>query len=95
MTDRPSDLTILDPERETGEPAIEIERYELSAGPAYHFELFEMERRDFVKALGGGILIFIALKDALAGQDRESGGARRGNAGRSRPQEIGAWLQIG
>jgi hypothetical protein len=36
------------------DPGIEPERYELVAGPAYHFDL---ERRDFFKALGGGILI--------------------------------------
>jgi nicotinate dehydrogenase subunit B len=86
MIERPSDLV------PASEPAIEPERYELDAGPAYYFE---MERRDFFKALGGGILIFIALKDALASQDQESGGGRRGNAGRSLPGEIGAWLQIG
>jgi nicotinate dehydrogenase subunit B len=73
------------------EPEIEAERYELESGPAYHFE---MERRDFFKALGGGILIIFALQEALASQDQESGGGRRGNAGRSAPQEIGAWLHI-
>jgi nicotinate dehydrogenase subunit B len=76
----------------TIEPAIEPERYELESGPAYHFE---MERRDFFKALGSGILIFVTLKEVLANQNQESGGGRRGNAGRSLPQEIGAWLQIG
>src|SRR5262245_19680262 len=76
-------------------PEIEFERYELDAGPAYHFEMVEMERRDFFKTLGGGILIIVALKDALANQDQESGGGRRGGASRSLPQEIGAWLQIG
>jgi CO/xanthine dehydrogenase Mo-binding subunit len=75
-------------------PEIELERYELDAGPAYHFAMVEMERRDFFKALGGGILIIVALKEALANQDQESGGGRRGSAGRSLPQEIGAWLQI-
>ncbi len=74
------------------EPAIEPERYELESGPAYHFE---MERRDFFKALGGGILIIFALKEVLANQDQESGGGRRGNPGRTLPQEIGAWLHIG
>ncbi len=72
------------------EPAIEPERYELAAGPAYHFDL---ARRDFFKALGGGVLIVFTLKGALAQQ--ESGGGRQRGAGRAASQEIGAWLHIG
>jgi isoquinoline 1-oxidoreductase len=72
------------------EPALEPERYELAAGPAYHFEL---QRRDFFKALGGGVLIIFALKGAMAQQ--ESGGGQRRGTGRPVPQEIGAWLHIG
>ncbi len=68
---------------------IELERYELAEGAAYHFE---MHRRDFFKTLGGGILIAFTVKDALAVQ--ESGGARREPQG-SLPKEIGAWLHIG
>src|SRR5262245_48591158 len=71
------------------EPVIEPERYELAAGPAYHFEL---ARRDFFKALGSGVLIVFALEDALAQQ--ESGGGRRRGGGAPLPQEIGAWLHI-
>ncbi len=78
-------------ERLRDEIEIEPERYELTAGPAYHFELGEIERRDFFKVLGGGALIVLALKDALAQQ--ESGGGRR-RGGASRPVEIGAWLHI-
>ncbi|HKS39277.1 MAG TPA: molybdopterin cofactor-binding domain-containing protein [Blastocatellia bacterium] len=68
---------------------IELERYELNEGAAYHFE---MHRRDFFKTLGGGILIVFAIKDALAVQ--ESGGGQRPQSG-SLPKEIGAWLHIG
>jgi isoquinoline 1-oxidoreductase len=70
----------------------EPERYELTAAPAYNFEL---ARRDFFKALGGGVLIVFALKGVLA-QD-ESGGRRGGNRGGdgSLPQEVGAWLHVG
>jgi nicotinate dehydrogenase subunit B len=68
----------------------EPERYELTAAPAYNFEL---ARRDFFKALGGGVLIVFALKDVLA-QD-ESGNRRGGNrGGGSLPQEVGAWLHV-
>jgi isoquinoline 1-oxidoreductase len=71
------------------EVSIEPERYELAAAPIYHFEL---QRRDFFKLLGGGIVVICALKGASAQQ--ESGrGQQRG--GRSLPQEIGAWLHIG
>ncbi len=74
---------------------IEPERYELTAGPAYHFDL---TRRDMFKVLGGGMLIVFAVKDALAQQgtaqqEQESGRGRRGGA--PVPQEIGAWLHIG
>jgi isoquinoline 1-oxidoreductase len=68
----------------------EPERYELTAAPTYNFEL---ARRDFFKALGGGVLIVFALKDVLA-QD-ESGGRRGGNRGGALPQEVGAWLHVG
>jgi isoquinoline 1-oxidoreductase len=77
-------------ERLKNDVELEPERYELVAGPAYQFELGEMQRRDFFKVLGGGVLIVLALKDAIAQQ--ESGGGRRG--GGSRPVEIGAWLHI-
>ena len=68
---------------------IEPERYELSAPPTYHFEV---DRRDFFKFLGGGILIVSTLKNANAAQ--ESGAARR-QSGESLPREISAWLHIG
>ncbi len=69
---------------------VEPERYELAAGPAYHFEL---ARRDFFRVLGGGIVIVFTLKEALAQQ--ESGGVRRRGSAGPQPQEIGAWLHIG
>lgn len=68
---------------------IEPERYELSALPTYHFEV---DRRDFFKFLGTGILIVCALKDSSTAQ--ESGGARR-QFSESLPREISAWLHIG
>jgi CO/xanthine dehydrogenase Mo-binding subunit len=68
--------------------SIEPERYELFASPSYHFDL---ERRDFFKALGAGLLIVCVIKDASALQ--ESGG-RRHNDEDSLPQAISAWLHI-
>jgi CO/xanthine dehydrogenase Mo-binding subunit len=76
-------------EQATDEITFETERYELTEGPVYHFNL---ARRDFFKTLGGGILIAFTLKEALGRQ--ESGGGRRRQSGASVPQEIGAWLHI-
>jgi CO/xanthine dehydrogenase Mo-binding subunit len=78
-------------ERLTEEIELEPERYELTEGPAYHFELGEMQRRDFFRVLGGGVLIVLALKDSPAQQESGRGG-RRG--GPQRPVEVGAWLRI-
>ncbi|HLY62192.1 MAG TPA: molybdopterin cofactor-binding domain-containing protein [Terriglobia bacterium] len=70
-------------------PKIEPERYELFSSPAYHFDL---NRREFFKILGGGLLIVCVLPRAEAGQ--ESG--RRGfGRGEQMPKEISAWLHIG
>jgi isoquinoline 1-oxidoreductase len=65
---------------------LEVERYELFAGPAYHFDL---ERRDFFKLLGGGLVLFLAFDHPAAAQ--ESG---RGGRGQGLPQTISAWLHI-
>jgi len=67
----------------------EPERYELLGGPAYDFDL---DRRDFFKLLGGGIIVLSMISDALG---QESGVAGRGGATSRTPREIGAWLHIG
>src|SRR5262245_5409050 len=64
---------------------IEFERYELFEGPHYQFEL---DRRDFCRALGGGIVVCLLLGEASAQQPK--GGFRGGN----RPQDLGAWLHV-
>jgi isoquinoline 1-oxidoreductase len=66
---------------------IEPERYELSAPPV-HF--FEMDRRGFMQALGGGIAVLLVAKNTFALQ--ESG--RRGGMREEMPREISAWLHI-
>jgi nicotinate dehydrogenase subunit B len=75
--------------------AIELERYELYETPAYHFNV---DRRDFFKLFGCGLLVGLLIKDAFAQQ--ESGGRQAGESGRPAanrqlPKEIGAWLHIG
>jgi isoquinoline 1-oxidoreductase len=68
---------------------LEPERYELTAAAPYRFDL---DRREFFKFLGAGVLVVSILKSAVVAQ--ESGGAsqRRGD---SLPKEIDAWLHIG
>ncbi|HTS11163.1 MAG TPA: molybdopterin cofactor-binding domain-containing protein [Candidatus Limnocylindrales bacterium] len=73
---------------ETAAPEIEVERYELRSPATYHFVL---QRRDFFKLLGAGLLVACLLKDAVASQ--ESGRGRRSEE--SLPREISAWLHIG
>jgi nicotinate dehydrogenase subunit B len=48
----------------------------------------EVNRRDFLKALGGGLLVFLSPVSTLA---QESG---RGIRGHELPTEIGAWIHI-
>ncbi len=67
---------------------LEPERYELSAPAVYHFAV---DRRDFFRFLGAGVLIVCVLKDIHA---QESGGDKRGQAA-SLPKDIAAWLHIG
>ena len=67
---------------------LEPERYELRAPSAYHFEL---DRREFFRFLGAGILIIGVLKSTHALQES---GAGKGPS-ESLPNEIAAWLHIG
>ncbi len=71
----------------------EFERYELAAGAAYHFdaEPTGAGRRDFLKSLGGGILIL----RAAGGAEAQESGARGGRGGHDSPKSVDAWLHIG
>ena len=71
------------------EIVLEPERYELHAAPLYRFEL---DRREFFKVLGCGLVVLF-LAEVAPGQ--ESGGGRPGGRNRGRPTEISAWLHIG
>lgn len=66
--------------------ALELERYELLAPSAYHFEL---DRREFFRVFGAGALVVGVARRAVA---QESGRERRR---REMPREINAWLHIG
>src|SRR5438552_6746961 len=67
---------------------IEPERYELHAAPLYRFDL---DRREFFKVLGCGVVVLFFVEAAIA---QESGRRGQGRGGR-RPSEISAWLHIG
>jgi nicotinate dehydrogenase subunit B len=69
-------------------PDIELERYELFEAPAYRFQL---ERREFFKFLGGGLVLLLALDISASAQESGRGPAFRGDA---RPPELAAWLHI-
>jgi isoquinoline 1-oxidoreductase len=80
------------------ESPLEPERYELYAQPRYRFDL-DVARRDFLKTLGGGILIFLAVGEsagvqALAQAPAQGRGRGRGFGG-GMPGELSAWLHIG
>ncbi|HTS50514.1 MAG TPA: molybdopterin cofactor-binding domain-containing protein [Bryobacteraceae bacterium] len=68
---------------------LEFERYELREGPAYRFDL---ERRDFFKLLGGGLILFLVFDHPADGQESGRAQAMRGDV---RPPELAAWLHIG
>ena len=68
------------------EPPCEPERYELSEARRYAFAI---ERRDFMKLFGGGLVVMVTVSDLLA---QESGRARP--QGRGDTPELAAWLHI-
>src|SRR5579862_1755140 len=68
---------------------LEFERYELCEGPAYRFDL---ERRDFFKLLGGGLILFLVFDRSADAQESGRAQEMRGDA---RPPELTAWLHIG
>jgi nicotinate dehydrogenase subunit B len=75
-------------ERATVQVVLEPERYELTETAPYRFDL---DRREFFRFLGAGVLVVSVLKPVTA---QESGGARQ-RRGESLPKEIDAWLHLG
>lgn len=76
MSAKPETKTVLEPER-----------YEFRATPMH---LFALDRRGFMKTIGGGIAVLLVAKGALAFQ--ESG--HRLGMRENMPREINAWLHI-
>jgi nicotinate dehydrogenase subunit B len=69
--------------------APEPERYEFGEKPIHQFDL---QRRDFFRILGAGIMVFAVARSARAAQE-SGGGSRR--AQEELPREITAWIHIG
>ena len=68
---------------------VEPERYGFNASPAYRFEA---DRRDFLKILGGGLLIVCVLENASAFQESGAAGL---SFSHPLPRAISSWLHIG
>jgi len=75
------------------EAVLEPERYEFQEPPLYHFDL---NRRQFFKTLGAGIVVYVLLHNFEVDAQQESGGRGRrgGGFGWPLPQDIGTWLHI-
>ena len=67
----------------------EPERYELASTPVYRFDL---DRRDFFKLLGAGVLVVSLMRPTAWPQESGRARASRGDA---LPREIDAWLHLG
>jgi isoquinoline 1-oxidoreductase len=63
---------------------IEAERYEFFENPAF---LRELDRREFFRLVGGGLVVALFLRCLPAS-------AQRGGFG-NQPEDIGAWLHVG
>lgn len=74
------------------EPPLEAERYELQTEPVYRFDL---SRRDFCRALGGGLLVLMVLSGPAGAQPpRQSGRAGRRSRTGGFPSDLAAWIRI-
>jgi nicotinate dehydrogenase subunit B len=69
-------------------PEIEPERYEFYEEPRYQFDL---DRRDFLKMVGGGIVVCLVLGESGA---QPPGQGREGAPSGARPVELSGWLHI-
>ena len=67
---------------------IEPERYELFEASRYQFEV---DRRDFVKTFGAGLLVLLVASKAGAQESGQRGAARGSNR---MPSDVSVWLHI-
>jgi isoquinoline 1-oxidoreductase len=64
---------------------IEVERYELTEGARY---AFDVDRRDFIRLVGGGLVVLTTIPRGVA---QQAGGRAQG---RREATSLGAWLHI-
>lgn len=64
---------------------VEPERYEFFESSRY---VFEVDRRDFIRLVGGGLIVLTAIPRAAASQESGRGGQGREAA------DLGAWLHV-
>ena len=71
---------------------LEVERYELFAAPLYNFNF---NRRQFLKAFTGGIVLIVPTSNLIAhALQQEQGESGRGRGNDRIPNDIGAWIHI-
>lgn len=71
---------------------LEIERYELFAGPTYNFDF---NRRQFLKAFTGGIALIVPTSNLIVRAfQQEQGESGRGFGNQNIPNDIDAWIHI-
>lgn len=86
-----SQVDMPDADKETSTSPIEIERYELFESPRYQFAAGpDLGRRDWLKLLGGGVVVCLVAHPVAA---QQRGGRGRGG-GPARPVQIGSYLHI-
>jgi len=66
---------------------IEPERYEIDS-PRAHF--FDLDRREFVKLFGGGLVVLLTIPESVTAQESGSTPRKR----RGSPHDLSAWLKI-
>ena len=81
-----------EPVEPMGGPPIEPERYELRESPRYRFEL---HRRQFLEAVGAGVVVLLVARDRVLGADSAAGaGAEAFGTAQRQADPIAAWLHI-
>lgn len=71
--------------------SLEPERYEFFEAPRWQFEI---DRRNFLKVAGGGLIVCLFWTEAPAQRPSPRGFRGGPGFGRGMPQELGAWLHI-
>jgi CO/xanthine dehydrogenase Mo-binding subunit len=74
-------------------PESELERELREQDAAARLHWFDVDRRGFLKTLGGGLLVCLCAPAASA--QAPAGESGRGGLGRDLPRELAAWLHIG